>query len=94
MRRPVTWLAAVARRRRLEREMHEEMAAHLERATERLMRRGLSPTEAQALALREFGNVAFLQEESRDVRGVQWVESVLADARFALRHFVDGRVRR
>ena len=82
-----SWLRPVLRRKALEREMHEEMAEHLERATARLMSRGLSAEDARALATREFGNVALLQEEARDARGTQWVESVLADARFALRHF-------
>src|SRR5688500_3273020 len=81
------WLAAVFRRGAVEREMREEMELHLERATARLEARGLPEAEARAMARREFGNVALIQEEGRDARGVQWVESVLADARFAMRHF-------
>ena len=52
--RVVSWLRAMLRRTALEREMHEEMAEHLERAAERLMSRGLSAEEiphAQALGL-------------------------------------------
>ena len=80
-------LRAVFRRRALDREMRDEMALHLERATERLMARGMSEAEARDAARREFGNVAVLQEEARDIRGARWIESLSADIRFALRHF-------
>jgi hypothetical protein len=60
---------AFFRRRSLERDMQDEMAAHLEQAVERLTRRGLSSEAARELARREFGNVAFLQEQARDARG-------------------------
>src|SRR5688572_12561861 len=80
MRRVISWLRALVRRGALEREMREEMKEHLERAAERLMRRGLSADDARAMAAREFGNVALLQEEGRDARGTQWVESI-PDAR-------------
>jgi hypothetical protein len=81
------WLRTVLLRRRLEREMQEEMAAHLEHATERLMARGLSREEARRMARREFGNVEYLQEQGRDARGARWVEAVVADLRFGARHF-------
>jgi hypothetical protein len=80
-------LRAVFRRAAVDREMREEMALHIEQATERLMRRGLSEAEARDAARREFGNVAVLQEEARDARGARWIESCVADVRFALRHF-------
>jgi putative ABC transport system permease protein len=83
----VVRLRAVFRRGTVEREMREEMARHLEEATERLVRRGLSEAEARDAARREFGNVGALQEEARDARGGRWVEALVADVRFALRHF-------
>jgi predicted permease len=81
------WLRSVVLRRRLEREMQEEMAHHLERSTERLMARGLPADEARREALREFGNVTWLQEEARYARGTRWLDALTADCRFALRHF-------
>jgi predicted permease len=77
----------IFRRAEIERDMHEEMAAHLDRAVERLKRRGLSDAVAREAARREFGNVAFLQEQARDVRGGQWIETLLRDVRFAFRYF-------
>jgi hypothetical protein len=81
------WLRSVLLRRRLEREMQEEMRAHLERSRERLEARGLSSEQARRAARREFGNVEYLQETARDARGGRWVDSIVADARFAFRHY-------
>jgi predicted permease len=81
------WLRTVFLRRRLEREMQEEMALHLERATERLLARGMTEAEARRAARREFGNLDSIQEAARDARGARWVETTLADFGFGLRHF-------
>ena len=81
------WLRAIMLRRRLEREMQEEIAQHLDRATRRLITRGHSVSEARRDALREFGNVTSLQEQGRIARGGRWIDALAADSRFALRHF-------
>ncbi|HEY6826264.1 MAG TPA: ABC transporter permease [Gemmatimonadaceae bacterium] len=78
-------MRSLARRRSLDREMREEMELHLARAADRHAARGLSPAAARDAARREFGNVAVLQEQGRDARAARWIESVLADLRFALR---------
>src|SRR5688500_11531906 len=75
----------------LENEMQAEMRDHLERATQRLIQRGLSPDEARLEARREFGNVAVLQEQARDARGSRWLEALAGDVRFAFRHFARRR---
>jgi predicted permease len=80
-------LRTIFQRGAVDREMREEMALHLERATERLRQRGMSDADARDAARCEFGNVALLQEEGRDARGTRWIESGIADVRFALRHF-------
>ena len=79
------WLRSIVFRARLERDMREEMAAHLERAAARLERSGLSPDAARAAARREFGNLAAITEEARDARGGRGVESVVADLRYGVR---------
>lgn len=78
---------AGAARSRLEREMQEEMAAHVEQAAERYRARGMSDQDALLAARREFGNVGVLQEEARDARGARWIESALGDMRHALRQY-------
>ncbi|CAN5345767.1 hypothetical protein BH24GEM3_BH24GEM3_07620 [soil metagenome] len=80
-------IRSILLRRRLEREMQEEMAEHLDRATARLMARGLSPEEARREAIREFGSVSYHQEEARLARGTGWLDALIADTRFGLRHF-------
>lgn len=78
---------AAAARSRLEREMQEEMNAHIAQAVERFRARGMAEVEAQLAARREFGNVGVLQEQARDARTVRWLESALGDLRYAVRQF-------
>ena len=87
LRRLMLRLRATFGRRTLDDNMQAEMRAHLERVTERLVARGMSPAEARLAAKREFGNVTVLREESRDARGGRWVDSLAADLRFAFRYF-------
>ena len=82
------WVRSVVLRRRLEREMQEEMRLHLERATARLVHRGRSTDDARREAMREFGNVTSLQEQGRVARGGRWVDALAADSRFALRQYM------
>ena len=86
--RALLWLRSVLFRRRLEREMQTEMAEHIERSSERLVARGLSPEAARREAKREFGNVPYLEEEGRIARGTHGLDTLSGDVRFALRHFV------
>jgi putative ABC transport system permease protein len=79
------WLRALVGRDLTEREMQGEMALHLERATERLITRGMTPDAARAQARREFGNVGVIQEEARDARGVRWLHELWDDARYSAR---------
>ena len=79
------WLRSILFRRRLEREMQEEMSTHLLRTIERLEASGMPAEEARAAAQREFGNVAAIKDEARDARGGRAIESVLADLRYGLR---------
>ena len=79
------WLRSVLFRRRLEREMNEEMSTHLQRSTERFRTGGLSAEEARVAAYRTFGNLAAIQEDARDARGGRGIETVVADVRDGVR---------
>src|ERR1043166_3829107 len=81
------WFRGVLRRSTLEREMLDEMQLHLDRQTELLVARGMTPADARLTARREFGNVGVHQEHARDVRPARWIDSVGADVRFAFRSF-------
>jgi predicted permease len=78
-------LKALFRRGRDEREMQEEMRAHLDRETEQNIQRGMTPTEARYAAQRNFGGVAQLQEREREARGWMGLENFVRDLRFAAR---------
>src|SRR5215831_18221733 len=84
------WLRvrAIGERGASERDMQDEMRQHIDRATERLMARGLSPSDARAQAAREFGNLGVIQEQARDARSSRWsrfVSALAQDVRYGLR---------
>ncbi|HKQ05406.1 MAG TPA: ABC transporter permease [Blastocatellia bacterium] len=76
-------LRAVLFRTRLERELDEEISAHLEMETEENLRRGMSPVEARRAALRQFGGVEQVKERYRERRGLPFIETTLQDLRYA-----------
>jgi hypothetical protein len=69
----------------MEREMSEEMTAHLAQATERFIAGGLTPSEAALAARREFGPGGAIEEQARDARGGNWLDSFGADVKYAFR---------
>jgi predicted permease len=70
---------------KLDTEMTEEMQAHVDLQTERNVRSGMNAEVARYAALRQFGNVASIQEQAREVRGWVRAETFGKDLRFALR---------
>ena len=82
-----SWMRAVFRRDAVEREMSDEMSAHIEQAAERYLARGMSAREALFAARREFGPVAVIQEQARDSRGGRWVNEFTTDVKYAMRYF-------
>ena len=62
-----------------------EILVHLEETTAENIAAGMSPAEARAAALREFGPVAVIEEQCRDTRRVALVEHVGQDLRYTLR---------
>lgn len=76
---------AIVLRQRVEREMTEEMAFHLEREVEERVRAGASPEEARRAARLAFGGTEQWKEATRDARGIRAFDDLLSDARYALR---------
>ncbi|HKV51687.1 MAG TPA: ABC transporter permease, partial [Gemmatimonadaceae bacterium] len=70
---------------RLQREMDEEMRAHIDAATARYAARGMPEREAINAARREFGNRTVIASDARAARGARWAESVATDVRLAWR---------
>lgn len=56
-------------KRMMDEQLSEEIRTHVEMATEANVAAGMTPEEARHAALREFGNVANIQEEAREGRG-------------------------
>jgi len=83
--RLVMWLQALTAKRRVERELDEEMRFHIEMEAEKHARRGVSPSEARRRASLAFGSVEAHKEAMREGRGARGVERAAFDVRFALR---------
>lgn len=76
---------AIWNRGRLEREMSDEMAHHLELEIEDRVRQGMGEAEARRTALRDFGGVERWKEESRSIRGLGGWDALRQDLRYAAR---------
>jgi predicted permease len=68
----------------LERELEDEVRAHLELAESEAMAAGLSPEEARREARRNFGGIGQMKEVHRDQRSVRWMENLLRDFRYGM----------
>ncbi len=75
------------RRDKCDRDLDDEIRAHLAMAERDLMERGRSSEHARAEARREFGNVAHVQEASRALRSWAWADQSRQDLRYAVRGF-------
>jgi putative ABC transport system permease protein len=80
-------LHGVIARRRIERDLDEELSFHLERETQKHIADGLSPAEARARARARFGSVALAADECRDARGTAFIDDCVRDSLYALRTF-------
>jgi putative ABC transport system permease protein len=70
---------------KIERDLDDELAFHLECETRKLMADGLKPTEARQRALARFGPVPLAADQCRDERGISFFETLAGDVSFALR---------
>src|ERR1700722_171349 len=73
------------RRSHAERELNDELRAHLDSLTEANIRRGMSSEDARAAAPREFGGREQTKESYREQRSLPLLETLGRDIRFALR---------
>jgi putative ABC transport system permease protein len=71
--------------KRRDRELDEEIQAHLDMATRDRLERGEGPEAATRAALREFGNRTLIKEVTREVWGWTALERLWQDVRYALR---------
>jgi len=81
------------RARAIQRDVDDELSFHLAMRQEKLRRAGLSTDDAHAIAHERFGDASRVRDElltidrqhAREVRMMEWIESVWSDFRYALR---------
>jgi len=78
-------LLILFRKDKLDAEMAEEMRLHVELQAELNAKAGMNATDARQAALRQFGNVASLQEQARAARSGAGLELLARDVAFAVR---------
>jgi hypothetical protein len=78
---------ALLARRRVERELDEELLFHIERETQKHVAGGVSPADARTRALARFGSVALAADECRDARGTAFVDTLARDILYAFRTY-------
>ena len=79
-------LRSVFFRKRVDRELEEELQYHLERQIEEGLNTGLTPEEARYTAVRAMGTIAKSKEECRDMRRVNFIDDFLRDLGYAGRN--------
>src|SRR5215475_3824877 len=72
-------------RRKLERELGEEIRSHLEMQIEDNLRQGMSPEDARRAARLRFGGVEQVKEAYRDKSRLGWIESLWRDLHYGVR---------
>ena len=81
-------LVALIRHDELDRGLNAEVRFHIEMETEKNIRLGMSPEDARLKALRSFGPMERHKEETRDARGISWLETLIADLRYGARALI------
>lgn len=81
----MSWILDLIHRRRLNRELAEEVESHLEEKTAELMESGLSEQAARQRARREFGNATLYKEKMQEVWGWGSIERLGQDLRYGCR---------
>src|SRR5579863_5139166 len=80
-------LRALFLRERVEQELDEELAFHIEMQTRKNLAAGMTEAAAKHQARVQFGVGDSAKEECRDARRISFFETLLQDVRYALRGF-------
>ena len=78
-------IRALVRGGAVDAELQDEIQLHLQQLIDENLVAGMSPSAARTAALREFGGVQQVMEESRDARGVAWIGNLLHDIKYGAR---------
>lgn len=78
-------LRSLFRKSQVESDLGDEIRYHLEELTALNIAKGMAPDSARRAALRELGGIEQIKEECRDMRRVNFIESLIQDLRYGLR---------
>jgi predicted permease len=78
-------IISLFRRDQLDRDLADEMAAHLDLAIEENIQAGMSPQDARRIALAHFGGIQQAKENYRDARSLPMIETLALDIRYTFR---------
>src|SRR5258708_6258963 len=65
--------------------LDQDIREHIEMETQDNIERGMSSEDARHAAMRKFGNVTRVKEETEEVWSFLWIEHLLQDIRFGVR---------
>src|SRR5262245_8898809 len=83
-------LRALLRKSLMEHELDEELRHHIEQQTDQNIKLGMNQDEARCAARKAFGGVEQSKEQSRDARGMRWIEDLMQDLRYGARTLVEN----
>src|SRR5437763_5300543 len=76
-------IRSLFRSRRVDHELERELQEHLHRQIDENIENGMGPDEARLAALKTIGNLTRLKEQCRDERGLNFLEDLRQDLRYA-----------
>ncbi|HXN97549.1 MAG TPA: ABC transporter permease [Candidatus Acidoferrales bacterium] len=75
----------MTKRERMMQDLDQDIREHIATETQDNIARGMSPEDAHYAAVRKFGNVTRVTEETREVWTFVWLEQLFQDVRYGLR---------
>jgi predicted permease len=89
--RSLAKLGAIFRTSEIDRELDDEIRAHLAMEVDENVENGMKPEEALHAANRSFGNVGLAKDDSRNAWIYRWIDDLLKDVRFGARMLLKNR---
>jgi len=78
-------LRGLLRREAILQDIEEEMRLHVEMEAQTNIERGMKPSDAQAMALRSFGNLGRIKDLAFEIRGGGFMDTIWRDLRYGAR---------
>src|SRR5215469_14327551 len=89
--RSISKLGAIFRHNEIDRELDDEIRAHLAMEVEENLENGMQLEEARRAANRAFGNVGLVKDDSRGAWIYRWMDDLAKDVRFGIRMLLKNR---